>query len=169
MLLLIENPRFALSWLYLPICDLADISFDVDFDQCMFGLAPPHVCGSQFQPQPTSLKLSLPKSQAVIQPSQHDFTFTSPSCVRVKEPIRTRANLTSLKVFARKCDGRHAHSPCYGSVKTDSGWQSVARAAGAYHPCLCKPWAAAVAKGLNNPDCPAGRQQAASEKPESFK
>ena len=165
----IENPRFALSWLYTPICDLVDISLDVDFDQCMFRLAPPHVGVSQFQPQPISLKLQFTKSQAVTQPCQHNLTCLSLSCLRIKKPTRIRTNLISLKALARKCDGTHVHYPCYGTVKTDSGWQSVARAAGAYPSGLCKPWAAAIAKGLDKMDCPLGRQQAASEKSQSFK
>ena len=169
MLLLIENPRFAFSWLYLPIWDLVDISFHVDFDQCMFGLVPPHVGVSQLQPQPISFKLQFPKSQAVTQPSQHNLTCLSPSCLRIKKPTRIRTNLVSLKTLARKCDGTHVHYPCYGLVKTDSGWQSVARAAGAYPSGLCKPWAAAVAQGLDKLDCPLGRQQAASEKSPGFK
>ena len=119
----IQNPRFAPSWLYLPSRDLVDISFDVDFDQCMFGLAPPHVGVSQLQPQPSSLKPQFPKSQAVMQPSQHNLTCISPSCSRIKKPIRIRTNLTAFKFLARKCDGRHVHYPCYGSVKTYSGWQ----------------------------------------------
>ena len=89
----IENPRFALSRLYTPVCDLVDISFDVDFDQSMFGLAPPHVGVSQVQPQPTSFKLQFPKSQAVTQPSQHNLTCLSPSCLRIKKPTRVRTNL----------------------------------------------------------------------------
>ena len=170
----IENLRFAFSWLYSPNHDLCDINVDVDFDQCMFGLAPPHVCDPPFPPTPTSTNLPFPTSK----PSQRNLPIQSgdlckplhsPSCLRIKKPIRIRTNLCSLTSLARKCDGTHVHYPCYGSAQTGSGWQGVARAAGAYPPGLCKPWAAAVKKGLEKLDCPLNPHKASLAKPQSFK
>jgi len=74
----------------------------------------------------------------------------SQSTYRIKKPTTLRTNMIALKSLARKCRGDHKHFRCCGSVKTPQGWVSVAKAAGAYPPSLCKQWATCVASSCRS-------------------
>ena len=140
----IENPRFSYVWNFPPILKLLDVAFDVDFDQCMYGLRPPHIpqaSHSTFHRKPTPL--SSVSSKLHSKPTQNTF---------IKKPSRVRTNLSSLNGLSRVCSKDHEHFHCCGSVKTSNGWVSVAKAAGHYPLGLCETWAnlvkhAAASKG----------------------
>jgi len=136
----IENPRSSFLWKYAPVSELFEFCSSVCFDQCMFGLAPPNSMPTN-KPTKTS-NSTVTASQSISTPK---------TCVRIKKPTRILTNLSALKALERPCDKSHQHVACMGSVKTASGWKSVAKEAGAYPPSLCEPWAAAVARSCR--DC----------------
>ena len=117
----IENPKTSFAWLYHPIARLLDFSFDVVFDQCMFGLAPPntttqcHIC-KPTQPPHIPTQRGPATSGTSSQPTS--TLCSCSSCLRIRKPTRSRTNLYSLQKLEHKCDGMHRHHPCYGSVKT---------------------------------------------------
>ena len=111
----IENPKGSYAWGYAPLSHLLAVGFYVDFDQCMYGLVPPHLV----KDNPTNL--------------------------RIKKPTRILTNMTSLRTLERTCDKTHKHFECMGSVLVNGKRVSVAASAGRYPPRLCSRWAAGVA------------------------
>ena len=63
---------------------------------------------------------------------------------RIKKGTILKTNMIELSSLARACQNDHKHFRCIGSVKTKSGWISVAKAAGAYPSALCDAWAGLV-------------------------
>eukprot|EP00972_Heterocapsa_arctica_P039836 5869593-Heterocapsa_arctica.AAC.1 len=49
----IENPRTSHVWRYPAIEALLVVACDVDFDQCMYGLTPPHISDTKHGPRIT--------------------------------------------------------------------------------------------------------------------
>ena len=93
---------------------LSSIATNVDFDQCMFKLTPPHLMKSNTKE------------------------------VYIKKPTRILTNMSTLCQLSQKCDKKHAHFECMGSVRVDGMRVGVASSAGCYPPALCAAWARAV-------------------------
>ena len=55
----IENPQSSYVWLYKPFQSLLEHAFEVVFDQCMYGLQPPH-CSDLYIKKPTKLLTNYP-------------------------------------------------------------------------------------------------------------
>ena len=58
----------------------------------------------------------------------------------IKKPTRLLTNVPALKKMSMLCKGDHQHHSCMGSVRVNGKSVSVAKAAGAYPPALCKRW-----------------------------
>ena len=126
----IENPKSSWLWHHPRIADLLFVSSDVDFDQCMFGLRPPHAASSDSED------------------------------VRIKKPTRLRTSLSTLSCLSRACQGGHTHFRCLGHVHDSRGkLVSVARAAGQYPDSLCTEWAKEVERYVADSalETPSGR------------
>ena len=107
----IENPLSSFLWKYGPVDLLNEIAFDVDFDQCQFGLAPPHAAET----------------------NQRDLF--------IKKATRLRTNLQELKGLGVRCQGGHRHYRCLGSVRAGGRCVRISEAAGHYPRDLCAAWA----------------------------
>ena len=83
----LENPRSSYAWDYAPIAALLEIGHDVDFDQCMYDLLPPHMTkeGGAFIKKATRVRTNLEslKGLAVKCDKSHPH-FTCLGQVKVK-------------------------------------------------------------------------------------
>ena len=111
----VENPKGSYLWGYDPMKYIFKIACYVDIDQCMYNLVPPHVSAAD---------------------------KTAP---KIKKPTRLLTNLPALKKLSLKCDRKHTHYPCMGSVVVNGTRLSVAKCAGRYPSRLCESWASLVA------------------------
>jgi hypothetical protein len=114
----VENPRSSLVWRFRAVRPLLEKSFQIDFDQCMFGLSPA-AWDKKVSPR-----------------------------VRIKKATRIQTNLAELKSLARGCDLQHEHVRCGGKARTADGSVDVSSLAGQYPESLCKEWARCVHHGL---------------------
>ena len=110
--------------MYPPIAALLDVSFDVDLDQCMYGLSPPHV--------------------------KKDSNVRIKKSTRLRTNVE---GLKVLRKTCDRCSDPHSHYQCLGSVKVNGRSVSVAKSAGAYPPRLCAAWAAAVTGQIRHDGC----------------